>query len=495
MLLTSDLCSLQDKGKQLLLKIFNGGSIPDWLEAGKPFLTKLQKASIYLRWAAISLLPDAFAKFERPESDKKHPDSSVLSHLYYIAEDFILSSWSEFLLGLKPSHISLHYDGVRVSKPSDMSAEDLCRTSQEHIKAKTGFDVCVREKHHLTVLQHLRQIASSVRGSSLAQGSCLFLDGNCIPAAVALLFNTVARVEKFVSNVNLSANKAFQQSGCRSYAEIQEMLGLSVIPLPAADVLQLEPGEYLLHLEDAGKPHCVGVRVRAASQVVIYTAAQMLEMELPTLKTAVSRGIDSCASLVFKVLQAPADANARHDFWSTEALAQLLLLRARAGDFVVDPGRVDAEVIQVNSDDEVISLDSEDEIAESVAQADTAWLDDVANVTVDTALLGDLEAEVQGAVQLTSFIETEAGQRCPLCPWRCFQRRSNVLHHIKKYHTKRQQFCCSGTKQLRVVLALHDGDMISGKRGRNYLRRSAELLREKLGSSAAGFVHGSCQRT
>ena len=91
----------------------------------------------------------------------------------------------------------------------------------------------------------------------------------------------------------------------------------------------------------------------------------------------------------------------------------------------------DAEVIQVNSDDEVISLDSEDEIVESVAQADTVWLDDVANVTVDVALLGDLEAEAQGTVELTSFTETEAGQRCPLCPWRCFQRRSNVLHHIK----------------------------------------------------------------
>lgn len=40
---------------------------------------------------------------------------------------------------------------------------------------------------------------------------------------------------------------------------------------------------------------------------------------------------------------------------------------------------------------------------------------------------------------------------CRLCPFRGFAQRDRLRDHVVTYHTERKQFCCSGTKQLKVV--------------------------------------------
>lgn len=80
--------------------------------------------------------------------------------------------------------------------------------------------------------------------------------------------------------------------------------------------------------------------------------------------------------------------------------------------------------------------------------------------------------------------------RCPLCPWRCFNRPYRTLDHVREYHSSRVQYVCSGTKQLKVITILWDFD--ARKRGtvrKSYLRRSAELLRESVLPGLSGSTN------
>ena len=173
----------REEGKQVLTAVLYGGAIPEHL-ARNDFLICLSKISLYLRWLAMSLLQDEFDRFRTPEVGKKNPDRSILAHLYLAAEDYILSTWVEYLQSFKPTHLSLHFDGVRIALTAETSIADLCYACQEHIQKKTGFQVKIREKQHCTVLQHIKKV--SEQEPSLTTGNELLeQDGNCIPAAIA----------------------------------------------------------------------------------------------------------------------------------------------------------------------------------------------------------------------------------------------------------------------------------------------------------------------
>ncbi|CAK9093350.1 Uncharacterized protein SCF082_LOCUS43912 [Durusdinium trenchii] len=147
------------EGKQLLVSILYGGAVPQKFQSN-PLLTDLSKVSLYLRWLAISLLDEEFARFRSPAVSKKNPDMSILSHLYLSIEDLVLTSWCRYLQALHPAHLSLHFDGVRVSPIESMSVEELCKESAAHIAKETGFVVVIREKRHRTVLQNIQHVAT-----------------------------------------------------------------------------------------------------------------------------------------------------------------------------------------------------------------------------------------------------------------------------------------------------------------------------------------------
>ena len=71
---------------------------------------------------------------------------------------------------------------------------------------------------------------------------------------------------------------------------------------------------------------------------------------------------------------------------------------------------------------------------------------------------------------------------CPFCPLRCWDktRHSRVTAHVREYHSARKQFVASGTKQLKIIIALHDDDQCRRQPAGNYLRRSATLLSQSL---------------
>ena len=474
------LSASQADGKSKLIKVFNGGGIPSSEGAATSFFENLSRVSIYCRWLAISCFPDEHARFQQPETKKKNPDSSILSYFYHALEDVVLSAAADYLLGQNPKHLSLHYDGVRVSPAESGTTEEVCNKLQEHVKQTTGFDVVVREKVHRTVLQIILEEATSKRVSVLSPNSVLRGTGNCIPAAVSLLLERTSDVEQAVvadSQGQGAESRAPTRPSTRSYRECEKLLGVNLIPhLPENDStsMQLQPGNFLLHMENGGTPHCVGLCVPddLSLEITVLDASNNISIQTSSLDSALRDGVDGITCILFNVTHAEKQISP-HTCWEPDGLEGLLDLEAGA-----------AEAIEVLSED-----DCPESVASSTSEAQRAaddsgpCLDSDAQVLADSKLIASMEQEVTELMcdeKKHCFEQTRQGLRCPFCPWRCFRRARFVLQHIQKRHTSKKQYCSSGTKQLKVVLALHDTDVIAGLPKRGYLRESAELLRQLL---------------
>jgi hypothetical protein len=118
-----------------------------------------------------------------------------------------------------------------------------------------------------------------------------------------------------------------------------------------------------------------------------------------------------------------------------------------------------------------------DEDNEMVDAAD----DDEADINIGDRLLEVLRLEVrdiQIAVGKRDFHKGEKGYVCPACPFRAFYQKERLKGHIIGYHTATQQYVCSGTKQMKIIAALYDHDMLNGVGiQQNYISRSVSVLR------------------
>ena len=102
-------------------------------------------------------------------------------------------------------------------------------------------------------------------------------------------------------------------------------------------------------------------------------------------------------------------------------------------------------------------------------------------VHVGDAILTSLRQEVASALAtLTdrSWSGTAAAFPCPLCPFRSFDRKLRLIAHVRTFHDALHQYCCSGTKQLKIVAALYDSDQMKCVSSVSFLTRSAVILRK-----------------
>ena len=70
-------------------------------------------------------------------------------------EDTVLQTWSNYLLSKQPTHLSLHFDGVRINADLVEDVEALLSACQEKIKEATGFNVQIRQKIYQHFLESL----------------------------------------------------------------------------------------------------------------------------------------------------------------------------------------------------------------------------------------------------------------------------------------------------------------------------------------------------
>ena len=435
------------EGKQLLLEVFNGSHLlPPW--DTHDLLKMVQRASIYCRWLACGTLQDIYAKCSR-EPSRRQPDVSALFFLWSAAEDFVLQAWVEYLTTLRPRHLSLHYDGIRIDNLAVHGS--FIADSQEYIQEKTGFRVCIVEKAHDLFVEAIckEAVTADVLDGippDLLKGGC------CILCAIHHCLDDDGKVK--VAEVA----KQGQEVHGISYRQAAGATGISLLPQRSLNSIQTGR-YYLLHAGQDGQAHCVALYMpREECNVVVFNKNRRFVLEKAAFRSCTLTCIDSTELVLFAV---GSEASTAADGASIldKALSGLLDLQAGAEQF-----------------DE----DSEEHgpMEESIEETISPGKD----------LLRKLDGEVRVVIQ-ERFLKENGRWRCPLCPFRAFgNRQQRVADHVAKYHKLSNNCCASGTKQLKVIMALHDHDVFNNRDGRNYLQRSADLLRHSVVPALAANV-------
>ena len=146
-------------GKKLVTAWLSGGT-PDKSFKDIPFARNIQRASIYLRWLACSVLAEDYEELET-RSDKPYPGATAFFYMWSGVEDAVLEAWSDFLLLKRPTHLSLHFDGVRVNADVLENIDALISDSQDKIKERTGFSVRIRQKIHKYFMEAIASLDST----------------------------------------------------------------------------------------------------------------------------------------------------------------------------------------------------------------------------------------------------------------------------------------------------------------------------------------------
>ena len=125
---------------------------------------------------------------------------------------------------------------------------------------------------------------------------------------------------------------------------------------------------------------------------------------------------------------------------------------------------------------------------------DNAEVADEATTNAGDRLLASLEQEVKTMLRQRKKGRSAAGGRvvCPFCPFRSWTKHnsSRLFEHASRYHSAKQQFTASGTKQLKMIIALHDQDRLQGSSSEaGYLRRRADILRNTVKPPLPGNVN------
>ena len=142
------------EGKEMINTVLNGGSPPTSLRNNE-IVQGLQKISLYVRWVACNLLHADYMSLV-DNKQKTFPSSTILSLLWTSVEDRILQSWTDHVLTrtTKPKHLSLHFDGIRISADHvGVQQEEFIRDCEKAINKRTGFVVKIVPKKHQNFIE------------------------------------------------------------------------------------------------------------------------------------------------------------------------------------------------------------------------------------------------------------------------------------------------------------------------------------------------------
>ena len=298
-IIRDDLRVTRVRGKTILATVLNGGAIPDGF-GNIEVLKQLHAASRYMRWVACSAAPTLWNACEADRS-RKFPQASTFVFLCQAIEDFVLSAWIEHLHSYKLTHLSLHFDGVRVAGedlPANM--DGFCSECSDAIHCKTGFRVHIQPKLHMSFVDMLRARYTSMSVSEHLP-EAYYQPGNCIPCALWHLVGTVAGCEERLTDPDDADNKVAREKQFRRYDCVLAAFSLKVVPS-----LQWTPtagGRYLFHCEILGAGHCISVKVDDRGiRCVVYNILERFDMNVCELAEIVDSCVDQSAMVFYTIV-------------------------------------------------------------------------------------------------------------------------------------------------------------------------------------------------
>ena len=439
------------EGKCIIGSILNGGLPPTGLQK-EPIILQLQSMGIYFRWLACNMLPEDLARFA-DDKDRRKPLASTLHLMWTAVEDAILEAWLNLLCPLSPKHISLHFDGLRADRNFVSAYPNLITTCENAILEKTGFAVRIMKKETKTIARLIVDAAETTV-SLRAVPDALLQGGNCIPCALWHLDSKLRTIiAKVFETTEGEENKQALEKRCRSYRACAAALKIDLacsVGLPANEVMN-----FILHFENDGKPHAVTVQYSASREhVSVLDGSMHYRLSSNAFVAAVQSGVDESTAVSFWVA-----AQSRQSKQTYENI--LLDLEAGMDSSLSEGESVDAEEVGQGVQRDMV-LDGDEELA------------------FPDAILDHLKEEVaQYKIQLeskTNIKKLNGRYVCELCPFRSFKELRALKVHVQKHHSRKNQFVCSGTKQIKAIAALHDHHAGLQESCKFYLRATARVM-------------------
>ena len=441
----------EPEGKQLVTATLSGAQ-PSEKEPPE-ILRHFQQVSIYLRWLACTLLQADYGDLEK-RSDKPFPGATTFFYLWAAVEDYVLASWCEKIQMLRPKHLSLHFDGVRVNADIVPDMDVVLRDCESHIQKNTGFNVSIRVKIHAHFLKLLSQTIGASAVTDLPAE--LQRRPNCI---LCSLWHLCSQADKekilgMVRDGDSSQNAYADERRHRTYKQCVDVLGFHVEPF--ARWSRQDDGRYLVHSENNGDPRCVAMVVCGKNVHITDGASQYTASD--AFVDAIARKATDFSTMVVFALR---EQKVKEEV--LETVSCFLDLQAGSAEAVYLSGP--PSDTSESGEEEHVLIDDEgqpffqDTLKDSLAEEVASFLQEVSNDNIR---------------------KIDAMFRCPFCPFRSFKRLTQLRDHVAVHHCQRKQYVCSGTKQLRIILALYDADCMLRQQEFEYLHRSACLLRQQV---------------
>ena len=122
--------------------------------------------------------------------------------------------------------------------------------------------------------------------------------GNCIYAALFHL-----RIERVTILLGLAVpnptNATAAKTGYRVYRDVCRDLGIKLAPTLSRD-LEVNK-QYLLHLENDGNPHCVGVEIIKHTTILVYHMKQSYTLSRVEFDNALYGAMDESTAIFYEV--------------------------------------------------------------------------------------------------------------------------------------------------------------------------------------------------
>ena len=350
----------------------------------------------------------------RGSRTKTFPSATVMSLMWNAVEDSILSMWSVHMSQLRPRHLSLHFDGIRIDREVVHDIPKVIEDCLNMIFKKTGFDVKIVSKQLFTMLEMRRQHADTQTEMKTVPAVCL-KHGNCIPCSLwHVVSASRAGIRRILLDGNSEANKEAEDRGRREYRAVAQLLRLELrgcAGLPGAHVKS-----FILHMEQSGTPHCVAVQMLPADIVTVSDGSDVFRMKKIDFMHGFTGGMDHSTAVSFWH-RSDADEGADNNE---------LLLQMSAGASGDD-----------GTDDDI----------NDISPHKNLLVDDEGDIYFEDDILLTMKHEVERLhATLADGGPIRRGKlECSLCPFRKFNKLKQLKTQVAKYHIEKRSYVCSGT--------------------------------------------------
>eukprot|EP00439_Symbiodinium_sp_Y106_P050718 s2860_g6.t1 len=276
--------------------------------------------------------------------------------------------------------------------------------------------------------------------------------GNCVPCA---LWHVVppsrATIVAAIGNTGLRENIDANAAKHRSYRSVAQICAVDLVAcvgLPEPHVKS-----FMVHYAGTGSPHCAAVRLDTSSKTAtVIDGCSVYRLSISLLE-------EICAPAV--------DASTVICYWKRDPKGKLDGKFAALLDMVAGAAPDDSEDL---GDDGRCGLPCKFSFNEHD--------DPIMSDGIRTVLCQETKDVLQDPQKKSSRID--GWRLCPLCPFRSFAQLRQLRTHLEKHHVDSNQYVCSGTKHIKVILALYDQAASSQLAACEFLQKSAALLRDTI---------------